>query len=129
MENHPSYPALQSLLRKYPKAAGSLFQTYNDLLLAQKWTSIELLDLSSCSRAAIKGQKPRVEPEPLRPPYIVVPCSLAESLSTSWLQAAFTHLDKLSDDKPASEIFLAMTSEDASIVYYKISRGIVKPPM
>ncbi|KAJ7845445.1 hypothetical protein B0H14DRAFT_3868096 [Mycena olivaceomarginata] len=52
------YAALAHVLPKYPRAAGSLFQAYNDILL---------------------------------------------------------------------EIFLAITSDDASIVYYKLSRGIVKP--
>lgn len=28
-----------------------------------------------------------------------------------------------------AELYLAITSEDASIVYYKISLGIVKPPV
>jgi tRNA-splicing endonuclease subunit Sen15, fungi type len=27
-----------------------------------------------------------------------------------------------------AEIYLAITSDDSSIVYYKISSGIVKPP-
>ncbi|KAL4255205.1 SEN15 family protein [Pleurotus pulmonarius] len=27
------------------------------------------------------------------------------------------------------EVYLAITTEDSSIVYYKISRGIVKPPL
>jgi len=39
------------------------------------------------------------------------------------LQQAFSLLS----DPP--EIYLAITSEDASIVYYKISLGIVKPPV
>lgn len=29
----------------------------------------------------------------------------------------------------AKEVYLAITSEDASIVYYKLSNGIVKPPV
>jgi hypothetical protein len=39
------------------------------------------------------------------------------------LDDAFTSLGK------PSKIYLAITSEDASIVYYKISAGIVKPSM
>ncbi|KAJ7909695.1 hypothetical protein B0H13DRAFT_1616314, partial [Mycena leptocephala] len=51
----------------------------------------------------------------------VVPCSLAETLSFAWLKTAFAQLS----DPP--EIYLAITSDDVSIVYYKISRGIIKP--
>ena len=29
----------------------------------------------------------------------------------------------------AKEVYLAITSEDASIVYYRLSDGIVKPPV
>jgi len=118
MENHPSYPALSPILPKYPKAAGALFQTYNDIIFAQQWSDVEVLDLASCSRGAVRGCRPQTEEK-----MCVVPCSLAESLSTSWLHDAFKGLEN------PKEIFLAITSEDASIVYYKISNGIVKPPV
>ncbi|KIM89210.1 hypothetical protein PILCRDRAFT_95170 [Piloderma croceum F 1598] len=118
MENHPSYPALSSVLPKYPRAAGALFQAYNDILFAQQWSDVEVIDLASCSRGAVKGRRPQTD-ETL----CVVPCSLAESISTSWLHDAFKELQF------PKEIYLAITSEDASIVYYKISRGIVKPPV
>lgn len=38
------------------------------------------------------------------------------------LQAAFAQLN-------TKEMYLGIASEDASIVYYKISQGIVKPPV
>ncbi|KII90652.1 hypothetical protein PLICRDRAFT_107005, partial [Plicaturopsis crispa FD-325 SS-3] len=112
------YPLLSSLLSKYPRTAGSLFQTYNDLLLAQQWTEVEVVDLQSCQRGAIKGKRPNTDIQ-----LAVVPCSLAESLSLEWMQNAFGGLGK-----PAY-VYLAITSDDASIVYYKISRGMVKPPV
>jgi len=118
MEFHPSYPALSFVLLKYPKAAAALFQTYNDILSAQQWSDVEVLDLPSCSRGAVTGRRPQTK-ETL----CVVPCSLAESLSISWLQDAFNELQH------PKEIYLAITAEDASIVYYKISEGIVKPPV
>lgn len=37
--------------------------------------------------------------------------------------------DAFKDLKNPKEMYLAITSEDASIVYYKISQGIVKPPV
>ncbi|KAJ6622663.1 tRNA intron endonuclease [Mycena sp. CBHHK59/15] len=116
MEAHPSYQALAHVIPKYPRAAGCLFQAYNDILLVQQWSDVEVVDLEGVSRGAIKGKKPKTETT-----LHVIPCSLAETLSFSWLQTAFTLLS----DPP--EIYLAITSDDASIVYYKISRGIVKP--
>jgi len=136
MEFHPSYPALSFVLLKYPKAAAALFQTYNDILSAQQWSDVEVLDLPSCSRGAVTGRRPQTK-ETL----CVVPCSLAESLSISWYMptpllrslAQVGHFDRLQDAfnelQHPKEIYLAITAEDASIVYYKISEGIVKPPV
>ncbi|KAF7306273.1 Sen15 domain-containing protein [Mycena indigotica] len=135
MQRHPSYKVLQPVVTKYPRAAGCLFQTYNDIvygqsrffrpddyeteaLSAQGWTDVQVLELEGLSRAAISGKKPKMDAT-----LYVVPCSLAETLSFGWLQDAFTQLS----DPP--EIFLAITSDDASIVYYKLSRGIVKPQL
>jgi len=53
----------------------------------------------------------------------VIPCSLSESLSTAWLHTAFEELGG------PPHIYLAINTEDSSIVYYKISPGIVKPPV
>ncbi|KAJ7098177.1 tRNA intron endonuclease [Mycena belliarum] len=133
MEAHPSYQALAHVLPKYPHAAGCLFQAYNDILLVQQWSDVKVIDLEGVSRAGITGKKPKTDMI-----LHVVPCSLAETLSFSWcvlyhsnpsdiirpeprLKTAFTQLS----DPP--EIYLAITSDDASIVYYKLSRGIVKP--
>ncbi|KAJ7274114.1 hypothetical protein C8J57DRAFT_1314689, partial [Mycena rebaudengoi] len=87
-----------------------------------KWSNFEVVDLEGVSRAAIRGKKPKTDTT-----LYVVPCSLAETLFFSWfvifphLTTAFTSLS----DPP--EIYLAITSDDASLVYYKISRGFVKP--
>jgi len=116
METHPSYPKLSFLLNKYPAAAGSLFQAYNDIVFAQQWTDVEVLELEGCSRAVIKGRRPNMETISH-----VVPCSLAETVSFSWLKTAFSSLSN------PPEIHLGITTDDASIVYYKISLGIVKP--
>ncbi|KAG8951686.1 hypothetical protein FRC04_005707 [Tulasnella sp. 424] len=111
----------------YPKHAGSLFQAYNDLTLAQKWTNVSIVDIPALKRAAIRGDMPasadsRVQnsaPQ-LR---IVVPCMLGENLSIEWINTVFDALG------PAlTEIYLGIVSDDSSIVYYKLSKGMVKPP-
>ncbi|KAF8157964.1 tRNA intron endonuclease [Crassisporium funariophilum] len=120
MEQHPSYPAVSSLLKKYPRSASSLFQAYNDILYAQQWTGVEVVELESCSRGAIKGMKRDTVLH-------VVPCALSETLSFSWYVAILPNIDSKDVEPPF--IFLAITSQDASIVYYKLSQGIVKPPV
>nr|GAT50809.1 predicted protein [Mycena chlorophos] len=118
MQNHKSYTVLAPILQKYPRAAGSLFQTYNDIVYAQQWSDVDLVQLDSISRAAISGKRPNTDAT-----VYVVPCSLAETLSFDWLQQAFAQL------QDPQEIFLAITSDDASLVYYKLSRGMVKPQL
>ncbi|KAM6494472.1 tRNA intron endonuclease, partial [Amanita muscaria] len=110
------YVVLSPLLLKYPRSGGSLFQAYNDIVYVQRWNDVEALDLRGCQRGVIKGRKKDSET-----PSFVIPCSLMETLSFSWFKDAFTELSR-----PA-EIYLAVTSDDASLVYYKISNDIVKP--
>ncbi|KAL1694362.1 tRNA intron endonuclease [Schizophyllum commune] len=117
METHPSYPAIAAYVTKYPRFADSLFQAYNDVLYSQKWKDVEVLDLEACSRGAIRGL------DATDRQMHVVPCSLADTISFAWLQSAFPHLGN------PPEVYLAITATDASIVYYKISTGIVKPPL
>ncbi|KAF4598987.1 hypothetical protein EYR38_007400 [Pleurotus pulmonarius] len=118
MEAHPSYRDISSLSTKYPRAAGTLFLAYNDIVYSQQWTDVEVLDLEPCSRAAIRGRRPNAERT-----LNVVPCALSELISLEWLENAFVSLAN------PPEVYLAITTEDSSIVYYKISRGIVKPPL
>ncbi|KZT02037.1 uncharacterized protein LAESUDRAFT_738899 [Laetiporus sulphureus 93-53] len=118
MQAHPSYPELSALLPKYPRAAGALFQTYNDLKLSQQWSGLEVIDLTACSRGAFRGKRPKTDDV-----LYVIPCSLSESLSTAWLKDAFRDLGS------PDNVYLAINDQDSSIVYYKISPGIVKPPV
>ncbi|KAK0480985.1 Sen15 protein-domain-containing protein [Armillaria luteobubalina] len=120
MNAHPSTSALTLLLSKYPKTSGTLFLVYNDVVHAQSWKDVESVDLGEqCLRGAIKGRRPNTD---TNEPVYIVPCALAETVSYAWLHSAFK---SLSD---SSEICLGMTADDSSIVYYKISSGIVKPP-
>ncbi|KAI0695997.1 tRNA intron endonuclease [Cytidiella melzeri] len=118
MESHPSYALLSELTTKYPRTAGSLLQTYNDLKLAQQWEDLEVFEVPSCSRGAFKGQRPNTTAV-----LYVIPCSLSESLSLSWFRDAFEDMGK------PPHIYLAINAEDSNIVYYKLSPGIVKPPV
>ncbi|OSD01654.1 hypothetical protein PYCCODRAFT_1478383 [Trametes coccinea BRFM310] len=118
MDKHPSYGVLSQYISKYPQAAGALFQTYNDLKLAQQWTDLEVIEIPGCSRCALRGRRPNAEDL-----LSVVPCSLSESLSTDWIRTTFQDLGG------PPHVYLAINTEDSSIVYYKISPGIVKPPL
>ncbi|EIM80789.1 uncharacterized protein STEHIDRAFT_67816 [Stereum hirsutum FP-91666 SS1] len=118
METHPSFAAVSGILSKYPRAAGVVYQAYNDLLYTQQWADLEIVELSHCQRAGFRGRRPESEK-----PSCVVPCSLAESLSIAWLKSAYAELGD------PEEIFLAILADDSSIVYYKLSKGLTKPPI
>ncbi|KAH7876432.1 tRNA intron endonuclease [Lentinula edodes] len=122
LEIHPSYPALASVAEKYPTHRGSLFQTYNDILLAQQWRDVQVIDLGKCKRGALQGRRPRTAADADLLLHIV-PCSLAESISLAWYDAEYVFAALVN---PPS-IYLAVVSDDSSIVYYKLSSGIVKP--
>ncbi|KAF8445596.1 tRNA intron endonuclease [Boletus edulis BED1] len=126
MQSHPSHPRLAGLINKYPKSASALFQTFNDVTLAHKWTDIQVLELPQCGRGAIKGLRPSLTAGEPSSTCVVVPCGLAESISTSWIRDAFAALDTQLADAPET-LFVAICSGDSSIVYYKISKGIIKP--
>ncbi|KAI0308722.1 hypothetical protein OF83DRAFT_1073101, partial [Amylostereum chailletii] len=53
----------------------------------------------------------------------VVPCSLAEMLSMAWYVYAFEGLGH------PTEVYLAIAADDSSVVYYKLTAGIAKPPI
>jgi len=117
-ESHSTYTLLSAVTIKYPHTASAAFQTYNDLLFAQQWGELEVVDLPKCGRCGFRGRRP--ENPCVR---VVVPCSLAETISMSWLKSAFEEMDS------PEEVFLAICADDSSIVYYKLSAGINKPPV
>ncbi|KAH7884296.1 Sen15 protein-domain-containing protein [Phlebopus sp. FC_14] len=133
MQAHPSYrdPQLSHLLTKYPTSSHSLFQTYNDVTFSQKWTQVETVDIPELQRGVIRGFSPSHSSDTPTTPSLVLPCSLSESLTTSLFKNAFSTLRTAAGNGKAEPeaLFLAICAEDSSIVYYKISNGIVKPPV
>lgn len=73
---------------------------------------------------------------------VVVPCTLSENLSIEWYarnrsqtkstswNLACNRINTVFDTvvPPPTEIYLGIVSDDSSIVYYKLSKGMVKPP-
>ncbi|VDC05296.1 unnamed protein product [Peniophora sp. CBMAI 1063] len=121
MENHATYPALAPFLPKYsPAAQGAAFQAYNDLLLSQRWADLQIRDLPACARCIFEGIPPN-SPDNARA--TVLPCSLAETISLAWLDKAFESVGR------PEKLYLAIVSDDSSVVYYKLTAGINKPPV
>lgn len=122
MESHPTYENLAPFVARYPRHAQSLFQVYNDIVYTQRWTDVTIEDIPELNRVAVRGKK-----DPSEPSKLVVPCSLAEDLSIGWITQVF---ESRSPKEPSlAAIWVGIVADDSSLVYYKLSKGIIKPPM
>ncbi|KIM27981.1 hypothetical protein M408DRAFT_146733 [Serendipita vermifera MAFF 305830] len=141
-----SHISVATLANKYPSNAGDLTQVYNDLHLAQRWRNVIAIDLDAAKRPALMGVKPDNEEHGVDVGTIVVPCSLSDHLSLNWIKDIFRAIELLKVESTSATdsqneqvscpsewhrtfIYLAITSQDSSQVYYKLSDGIVKPQM
>jgi len=102
----------------YPLAKGCMLQAYRDLQLAQKWHDLSAFDLPTIKRLAFQGKRATMDST-----VVVIPCSLTESLSFEWLSSAFECLG------PVESFYLAISDNESTIVYYKISKGFLKPQL
>ncbi|CAE6461976.1 unnamed protein product [Rhizoctonia solani] len=118
MEQHPSFSTLREYIQKYPKSRGAVYQAYNDILYAQQWAEVQVIDASNVGRVIISG----IRPEQTHRSFII-PCGLHEVLSIDWMSGVFQGLPNSEE----LDAYLGIVSEDSSIVYYKITPGIVKP--
>ncbi|KAH9964757.1 hypothetical protein BJV74DRAFT_870255 [Russula compacta] len=78
--HHPTYRVLSVAIKQYPHAASAIYQTYNDLLLAQQWSELKIVDLPKCGRCGFRDEPP----ENRNTGMCVVPCLLAETISMNW---------------------------------------------
>jgi len=119
MEAHPNYEVVRAMCTKYPKLAQCVFQTYSDIMFVQQWADVNVVEIPELSRPVITGRNAADEHT-----RIVVPCSLSENLSIEWLNDVFRNCSPT-----PNEIWIGIVGDDSSMVYYKLSKGIVKPPM
>ena len=122
-ERHAAYAAVEPLCAKYPAQAGALFQTYVDLKYAARWRALDVHDTASFGKpgwAIIVGEAPDASDHR----QVVVPLLLEQTVDTRMFTELFAHLPP---DAATTHILLALMSNDATVVYYKLSQGLVKP--
>jgi len=90
------------------------------LSLSQRWNDLEIFDAEDGRCCFLKGRMSKQEADTEK--QVVYPLSLGDSTDMATLYGLFEVLDPA----PPS-ILLAIAAEDSSIVYYKISKGIVAP--
>lgn len=122
-ERHAAYAVVEPLCAKYPAQAGALFQTYVDLKYAARWRALDVHDTASFGKpgwAILVGEAPDTN----QTRQVVVPLLLEQTVDTHMFTELFAHLPP---DAVTSHILLAMMSNDSTVVYYKLSQGMVKP--
>ena len=125
-------------------------------MTAQQWRDVEVVDLSPCSRGALKGKRGdgvsthillsrfRTKHSNTRMKYYMLFRVLfqkhcrSDGVSSIDLVFFVTYDLRLQDafkflfsdqDLDRRFVYLAITSSDSSIVYYKIGEGMVKPAL
>ncbi|KAL5635780.1 hypothetical protein ACGC1H_004550 [Rhizoctonia solani] len=84
MEQHPSFSTLREYIQKYPKSRGAVYQAFNDVLYAQQWVGVQVIDAPKVGRVIISGTRPEQTHRSF-----VVPCGLHEGLSIDWCAHSF----------------------------------------
>jgi len=108
--------SIPEILDTYPLTRGCAAQTFQDLINAQKWEEVKIIDLPSIGRYGFTGKRPHTDGEAA-----IIPCTTVENISISWLTRAFGLL------LPKPYFYLAIVDNDSTIVYYKMSDGLIKP--
>lgn len=129
---HPAYKVVGPTCEVYPKQAAAVWQAYCDLSYAANWSELQPLE-TDAPWALLVG----TPPPPLvgagathtpsatpSKPTAVFPVDLAAILSPGDLSGVFGALPSHVDNET---ILLAVVSNDSTVVYYKLARGLVKP--
>ncbi|WFD04790.1 hypothetical protein MVES1_000114 [Malassezia vespertilionis] len=127
---HPAYPAVELLCEKYPVQRAALFQTFVDLQYAAAWCDLRAVDIPRDIQGDVytfggKGWAMLIGFAPdSTVPQSVLPMAIEQAFTTSMIADLFASLP---EDVVQTHILLAMMSGDATVVYYKLSRGMTKP--
>ncbi|SPO36957.1 uncharacterized protein PSFLO_02429 [Pseudozyma flocculosa] len=145
--SHPSYPFVSTLCDRYPAQSAPLFQTYLDLKHAAAWSELEPVELlppsppSPAAVPSIKGDTNRSDLSPselidatLSSLQTILPVHVSQQLSPRLFSNIFDILDHQQATRdPAlprletQSLLLALMASDSTLVYYVLSRGLVKP--
>ncbi|WFD28641.1 hypothetical protein MNAN1_003654 [Malassezia nana] len=134
---HEAFAIVQSLCDTYPSQASALFQTYVDLRYAARWRDLQVRSIQrrvgatdAASEAAnadfgANGWAIFVGVAPgSKDKQVVVPMVLEQAIDSAMLGNLFA---RLPEDAVHTHVLLAMMSNDATVVYYRLSQGMVKP--
>ncbi|CAG5133600.1 unnamed protein product [Candidula unifasciata] len=118
------HPLLVDFLLQYPKCdedvAERAFLVYLDLTEVKGWWSTEMTYSPQLDRPYILGQHKRFVQR-----QAVLPVGVEECVSSQQMRQFFSHV--LVDEEPIKSITLAVSELDSTVVYYKLSSGLLPP--
>ncbi|EIM22010.1 hypothetical protein E3Q22_01398 [Wallemia mellicola] len=117
MESTYKFKHIQPYLSKYPKLSLSLFQTYHDLSLSQKWYSIDFIELEELKYVILVGKKTMKHNDT-----VIIPTNIYDNLSLDLLNNIISSTDYSRDVH-----YISIVGQDSSCVYYRIQAGLMKP--
>ncbi|XP_025113274.1 probable tRNA-splicing endonuclease subunit sen15 [Pomacea canaliculata] len=123
MVNNEEHPMLRIFLKDHAcdEVMGNLaFLVYKDLCEVRAWRNVELHFSPSLGRPYVSGRS--CLSSPLE---VVLPLSVDSSVSHAYIQSLFEHLQI--GGQNFNRIILGVCASDSSIVYYKVSRDIIRP--
>lgn len=130
----PALAKLAPLCTKYPSQAAALVQTWEDLKYSAGWTQLSTVDIERAT-SPVKGYAPKGfgsqgwvlicgRPRGAKSNTAVLPMLVEETMDTALFSEVFA---RLPNEVAPTHVLLAMMSNDATVVYYKLSQGLVKP--
>ncbi|KAI8822234.1 tRNA intron endonuclease [Fimicolochytrium jonesii] len=121
LPSHPLYiKFLEQCVDSPPRVRGLSFQVYTDLLLAKQWWSVQPIDVPSLDKIVLVARSQQHDKREW-----IIPMNPQENWSMEWLSRTFANLSSVA--RGVESVVLAIVSTDATIVYYRIHKGLVPP--
>ncbi|XP_054837432.1 tRNA-splicing endonuclease subunit Sen15 isoform X2 [Eublepharis macularius] len=117
---HPTLTRMTSLDVADSSRVYAAFLVYLDLLEARNWHEVSYVGLAEFQLVCLRGRER--EADDLQ---VVVPVPVHVSFSHDWMRQIMKRTCTVSDS-PMS-IMLAIVESDSTIVYYKLTDGLVTP--
>ncbi|KDR20531.1 tRNA-splicing endonuclease subunit Sen15-like isoform X2 [Zootermopsis nevadensis] len=126
MADYPIHPVQQDMVNlgcRNQLSVGIAFQVYMDLCEVQAMEDVRYVYSHELDLIYLLGKTQR-GPQSASRTEIFLPLSTASEITPAWIQKV---QDTLCTDKDKKGITLAMKEHDSTVVYYRLTQGLVPP--
>ncbi|ORX66018.1 hypothetical protein DL89DRAFT_270407 [Linderina pennispora] len=123
MNSHPKFKEAASMCGQFPRRARILFQAYMNVKYEQRHDSVKMEVLENTQLPVLTSAAPTNKQKM----HIFVPVSAAEDISIKLLGDILRDCQTCVAPESLESVHLAIIDNDSTIVYYKISEGLVLP--